>query len=52
MLIYSGGAWAVLDQGSTNGTYLNGQRIVGQQSLSNGDQIRVGDTTLVFGASA
>ena len=52
MLIYSGGAWAVLDQGSTNGTYLNGQRIIGQQSLSNGDQIRVGDTTLVFGISA
>ena len=52
MLIYSGGTWAVIDQGSTNGTYLNGQKIVGQQSFSNGGQIRIGDTTFVFGALA
>jgi hypothetical protein len=32
------------DLGSTNGTYLNGARISGQQRLSPGDKITIGDT--------
>ena len=50
-LVYSNGAWAVLDLGSTNGTYLNDIKVSGQQALSNGDKIRVGDTVLRFGSA-
>lgn len=32
------------DLGSTNGTYLNGTRVEGQQQLSPGDKITIGDT--------
>ncbi|HAM16428.1 MAG TPA: hypothetical protein DCP91_11370 [Eggerthellaceae bacterium] len=50
-LSYNGSEWSALDLGSTNGTYLNGQRMTGQQVLSNGDTIKIGDTILVFGKS-
>ena len=43
------GEWAILDDGlSTNGTYVNGQRINGRQRLRDGDRIRVGQTILVY----
>jgi FHA domain/Bacterial regulatory proteins, luxR family len=43
------GEWAILDDGlSTNGTYVNGQRINGRQRLRDGDRIRVGRTVLVY----
>lgn len=48
-LVYEGaGAWSVLDLGSTNGTYVNGQRVNGQARLVDGDSIKIGDTVLVF----
>lgn len=50
-LVYDGSNWSALDLGSTNGTYVNGQRISGQRQVSNGDTIKVGDTVLVFGKS-
>jgi hypothetical protein len=40
-----GGEWAVVDQGSANGTFLDGRR-VGEATLSNGQELRVG--TVVF----
>src|SRR3954468_15333258 len=40
------GALTVEDLGSTNGTFVNGNRITGQQALNPGDQVRVGQTTL------
>jgi pSer/pThr/pTyr-binding forkhead associated (FHA) protein len=40
--------WCVRDVGSRNGTYLNGERIVGERVLRAGDEIRVGATRLVF----
>ena len=41
------GEYVIYDLGSTNGTYVNGQR-VSQHVLRDGDEIRVGDTELVF----
>lgn len=38
---------AIEDLGSTNGTFVNGLRIKGPQTLSVGDTIEVGGTTLV-----
>lgn len=42
--------WRVLleDLGSTNGTYLNGERIHTPQQLRDGDQIKVGDVVFTF----
>ncbi len=44
-VILQGGQYAVMDTGSSNGTYLRGQRIAPNQPihLNNGDVIRVGD---------
>ena len=41
------GFCAIEDLGSTNGTFVNGLRITGPQTLSVGDTIEVGATTLV-----
>jgi pSer/pThr/pTyr-binding forkhead associated (FHA) protein len=41
------GFCAIEDLGSTNGTFVNGLRIKGPQTLSVGDTIEVGGTTLV-----
>jgi pSer/pThr/pTyr-binding forkhead associated (FHA) protein len=40
------GAWYLEDLGSTNGTYLNRQRVQGTSEVHAGDQIRIGRTTL------
>src|SRR3954454_22477646 len=40
------GRLIVEDLGSTNGTFVNGNRISGQQALNPGDQLRVGQTTM------
>jgi pSer/pThr/pTyr-binding forkhead associated (FHA) protein len=40
------GAWHLEDLGSTNGTYLNRQRVQGTAEVHAGDQIRIGRTTL------
>jgi hypothetical protein len=39
------GIW-LEDVGSTNGTFVNGVRIEGQQRLSSGDVVRIGETDL------
>jgi adenylate cyclase len=36
------------DLGSLNGTYINGQRVAGEQMLRNGDEVSLGNTRLVF----
>lgn len=44
-----GGAWVVSDQGlSTNGTYVNGERIAGRTRLADRDLIEVGSTGILF----
>jgi pSer/pThr/pTyr-binding forkhead associated (FHA) protein len=42
------GGWFVEDMGSTNGTLLNGRKIVGKQPLSDGDVLSAGNTEMVF----
>ena len=37
------GAWTVVDQGSTNGTFVNGERIAGQRRLFSGDTLTLGE---------
>lgn len=51
-LHHLGGEWTVVDDGlSTNGTYVNGQRIGGRRRLRDGDRIRVGRTILAYRAA-
>jgi DNA-binding CsgD family transcriptional regulator len=40
--------WCVADLGSSNGTWLNGARVWSAQALRHGDEIRVGQTRLIF----
>lgn len=40
--------WSVRDLGSANGTFVNGQRLVAEHRLEDGDELRVGQTRLVF----
>jgi DNA-binding NarL/FixJ family response regulator len=44
--------WAVRDLGSTNGTYVNGQSLVGERALRAGDEIRIGKSRLVVRQTA
>jgi pSer/pThr/pTyr-binding forkhead associated (FHA) protein len=44
-----GGVWTISDDGlSTNGTYVNSQRVAGRRRLAGGDRIRVGRTIIAF----
>ena len=40
--------WCVTDLGSSNGTWVNGERIWASRRLRSGDEIRVGQTRLMF----
>jgi hypothetical protein len=46
MLTFRGRAWYVEDRGSTNGTWLNGQRVEGLVPLGYGDEIQVGQVRM------
>jgi pSer/pThr/pTyr-binding forkhead associated (FHA) protein len=43
-----GRRWFVDDLGSTNGTYLNDERVIGSLALRDGDSLKVGDVTFIF----
>jgi hypothetical protein len=52
-LFAQGGTYMIEDLGSTNGTFVNGQRLMGPHSLKNGELILFGENVgLVFEASA
>ena len=46
------GRYVIADLGSTNGTFVNGRRIDGDEPLSAGDVVELGATTLVVDAVA
>jgi pSer/pThr/pTyr-binding forkhead associated (FHA) protein len=44
-----GGAWTIADDGlSSNGSFVNGERLVGRHRLEDGDTVVVGATVIVF----
>ncbi|VAW80593.1 Adenylate cyclase [hydrothermal vent metagenome] len=46
---HNGGIYYLIDIASKNGCYLNNSRISSPCTLKNGDQIRIGDTSFIFG---
>ena len=46
VLTFRGRAWYVEDRGSTNGTWLNGQRVDGLVPLGYGDELQVGQVRM------
>jgi pilus assembly protein CpaF len=47
-LVAEGSRWVLMDSASTNGTYLNGQRLPYPREIGPTDVIGVGDYTIVF----
>ncbi len=43
-----GDTWCVRDLGSRNGTFVNGERIIGEHALHSGDEVVLGRLRLVF----
>lgn len=43
-----GAGWAIRDLGSRNGTQVNGERLLAERALRAGDELRMGDTRLIF----
>ncbi len=42
------GSFELVDMGSTNGTYVNGERVRGSVPLRDGDKIQIGSTTILM----
>ena len=47
----AGGGWALADDGvSRNGSYINGERVLRNRRLADGDVVRIGKTSILFRA--
>ncbi|NQT53552.1 FHA domain-containing protein [bacterium] len=46
-IVCDGDAWCIEDAGSTNGTFVNGERVQ-RGELRDGDEVRLGNVTLTF----
>jgi hypothetical protein len=44
--------WCLRDLGSRNGSFVNGERVFGERVLRSGDEVRLGQTRLVYRADA
>ena len=51
-LIHRAGEWVIADDGSQNGTFVNGLPVEGRRRLRDGDLITVGATPLTFHAAS
>jgi predicted ATPase len=49
-LVRTDDGWALVDDGSRNGSFLNGERLTRQRPVSDGDVFRFGDTVVLFRA--
>ncbi|HTR43684.1 MAG TPA: FHA domain-containing protein [Pseudomonadales bacterium] len=47
-IVFEGGSFWLVDQGSRNGTMLNGEKVTGKKELRDGDEIVIGTTHLTF----
>jgi len=45
---FEDGGFHVIDLGSTNGTFVNGERVDGQRPLAPGDRIEIGESSVTF----
>ena len=43
-----GCAWSIRDLGTRNGTYVNGEKITAERILRSGDELRLGNSRLIF----
>lgn len=48
VIIQRDNTYYIQDVGSTNGTFLNGERVTGRQTLSDGDAVRIGRVEMTF----
>ena len=48
-IVWKEDAWWIVDEGSSNGTFLNG-RAVASERLRSGDQVQLGRTILLYSA--
>lgn len=49
IILHDDGKYSLSDFGSTNGTYVNGQRVCGEIKLSTNDIVKIGTTILTWG---